>query len=230
MKTRISTVAAALALVSGSLFTLSNSAALTAAEPAAASTSADSAAEKVKAYTEKTLVPYFNSFTELKDELKAANAARKTWAAYSEDWKKWTPAEAEKNKDSFTYGEYLWSAKKDKTFRSQHTSTKAAEAMKTFQTKSAGAVAECFVTDAKGANVVQTAITSDWFQGDEEKFTKVENKKDCFYPAPKRDDTVGQTGVQVSIPIWDNNEFIGVAVVLVIAEKIDSGVASAEGK
>jgi hypothetical protein len=198
------------------------------AAPAAATTDSG-AADKAKSYTEATLVPFFNGCAELKAELKAANTARKDWGAYSEDWKKFTPEEAAKNTNSYVYGEYLWSGKKDAAFRQQHTKSPSSAVLSAFQSKSNGVIAECFVTDAKGGNVTQTATTSDWFQGDEDKFTKVEKKKECFYPAPKRDDTVGQTGVQVSVPIWDGEEFLGVAVVLVITDKVPA-VASAEQK
>lgn len=188
------------------------------------------ASEKAREYTEKTLVPDLKEMKELFTELKAANTARKDWAAYSEDYKKWTPEAAEQAKEkSYTWGEYMWSVKKDRAFRDLHMTTKAAEALKAFQTKSNGVIAECFVVDNKGGNVVQTALTSDWFQGDEDKFVKCDKKKECFYPAPKRDDTCGQTGVQVSVPLWDGEEFVGVAVVLVVTDKLGV-VASAEEK
>ena len=79
----------------------------------------------------------------------------------------------------------------------------------------------------KGGNVAQTAITSDWFQGDEEKVTESsssskqpETKRNHYFGPLQRDDTVGQTGIQVSIPLFDSEQFIGVAVVLVIIDKL----------
>ena len=38
--------------------------------------------------------------------------------------------------------------------------------------KSAGLITEIFATDAKGLNVAQASMTSDYWQGDEDKFTK----------------------------------------------------------
>ncbi len=99
---------------------------------------ASDAKELAKSYTDSTLVPYLKGLTELTSELKAANTAREKWPAYTEDWKKWTPEEAEKHKDSFTYGEYLWSGKKDKDFRGLHTGSKAAKALKEFQASPTG--------------------------------------------------------------------------------------------
>ncbi len=40
------------------------------------------------------------------------------------------------------------------------------------QEQSAGQFTEIFATDARGLNVAQSAITSDYWQGDEEKFTE----------------------------------------------------------
>lgn len=181
----------------------------------------------VQDYVTTQVAPYLASLDELTSELNTANAARADWSGYSDDWKAWSPTDAEANKTSYNYGEYLWSARKDKAFRALHTDTAASKALKKFQEASAGRIAEFFVTDAKGGNVCQTALTSDWFQGDEEKFTAVANKpadaadrKSPFYAEPKRDDTVGQTGIQVSIPLFEGDKFIGVAVALVIVEKL----------
>lgn len=173
----------------------------------------------VQSYATGTLAPFLNSLAALKDEIKAANADRKAWAGYSEDWKKWTPEQSESNRNTYSFGEYLWSVKKDKEFRAKHTGSKAALALKEFQEKSGGAVVEIFACDAKGANVAQSTLTSDWFQGDEEKFTAVNGKKDLFFAAPKRDESAGTTTVQVSVPLWDGETFIGFVCVGVVAEK-----------
>lgn len=174
----------------------------------------------VRDYVTAQVAPFLAKLEPLTSELKAANTARASWSGYSDAWKGWTPADAEANKNSYNYGEYLWSARKDKAFRALHTDSPAAQALKAYQDASGGKIAELFVTDAKGGNVCQTAVTSDWFQGDEPKFSEVDHKHDVYYAEPKRDDTVGQTGVQVSIPLYDGDNFIGVAVALVIVEKL----------
>lgn len=174
----------------------------------------------VKDYVTAQVTPFLGQLEPLKVELNAANVTRAGWSGFSEDWKSWTPEQAAANTNSYNYGEYLWSARKDKAFRALHTDTPAAKALKAFQVASGGKIAEFFVTDARGGNVCQTALTSDWFQGDEAKFTEVEKKTEAYYAEPKRDDTVGETGVQVSIPLYDGEKFIGVAVALVIVEKL----------
>lgn len=194
---------------------------------ATVATAGSEAPAPVRQYVADQLTPFLNNLAPLRAELVAANAARTDWSGYNDDWKSWDPATAEANKSSFNYGEYLWSARKDKAFRAQHTDTAASKALKTFQDASGGKVAEFFVTCAKGGNVAQTAVTSDWFQGDEAKVTEVlktlakpETRRENFYGPIQRDDTVGQTGIQVSIPLFDGEQFIGVAVVLVIVEKL----------
>lgn len=192
--------------------------ALAAGASAGAPTGGDDVKAAAKQYAEADLAAFLKDFKELREELKAANEARKGWEAYSEDWKKWNAEEAEKHKNSYTYAEYQWSSKKDKAFRAQFTDTAAAKKLKEFQEKSGGKVVEFFVTDAKGGNVCQSQVTSDWFQGDEEKFTKVENKTENFYAEPKRDDTVGKTGVQVSVPVYDGKTFLGVVVATIFTD------------
>lgn len=181
----------------------------------------------VQDYVTSQVAPYLASLDELTSELTTANTTRAGWSGYSDAWKGWTPADADANQTSYNYGEYLWSARKDKAFRARHTDSPASKTLKAFQDASGGRIAEFFITDAKGGNVCQTALTSDWFQGDEEKFTAVANKPvdaadraTPFYAEPKRDDTVGLTGIQVSIPLFDGEKFIGVAVALVIVEKL----------
>lgn len=182
------------------------------------------ARQKAEKFASESLKALFADLKVLKQELADANKERSGWAAYTEDWKKWTPADAEAAKNSYTYGEYLWSGRKDKDFKKATMGTLAAAKLKEWQDSTGGVVAELFVTDAKGGNVCQTSPTSDWFQGDEEKFTAVANKHEFFFGEPKRDDTVGKTGVQVSVPIWDTLDgkevFLGVAVVLVVTDNV----------
>jgi hypothetical protein len=176
--------------------------------------------QAAKAYAETSVAPFLKDLTVLTQEVNKANAERASWKAFAEKWKSWAAADAESNKTSYDWCEYQWSVVKDKAFRSSHMTTAAATALKEFKEKSGGRVAEFFVTDAKGGNVVQAQVTSDWFQGDEDKFSKVVDKHDFFCGEPKRDDTVGETGVHVSLPLWDGDKFVGVAVVLVIIEKL----------
>ena len=175
---------------------------------------------QVKAWVNDKLVPFVQGNKKLAGELDAANKDRASWAAFTEDYKGWNPDDAEKNKTTYAYAEYVWSVKKDKDFRNKHISSAAGE-IKEFQKGSGGVITEFFVTDAKGGNVAQSQVASDWFQGDEPKFKDCTAKSEIAFGKPQRDDTVGETGIHVSVPIVDGDEkLIGVAIVLVIVEKV----------
>ena len=74
---------------------------------------------------------------------------------------------------------------------------------------------EAFVTDAKGANVAAFPATSDYWQGDEDKFTKAfaGGKGDIFIGDVEEDESTKQTAVQISVPLLYNKEAIGVLVI-----------------
>lgn len=200
---------------------LAGVAGFTSASTPAASVRPDDGMAKVQAWAEGTFAKYAQENKTLLEEVAAANKDRAAWTAYSEDYKKWTAEDAEKNKTSYAYGEYLWSVKKDKEFRGKHMSSAAAKAIKDYQTESKGVVVEFFVTDVKGGNVVQSQATSDWFQGDEPKFTDCAEKGVIAYGKPKRDDTTGDTGVHVSVPLLDaQKKVIGVAIALVVIDQV----------
>lgn len=72
-------------------------------------------------------------------------------------------------------------------------------------------ITEIFVTDNQGANVCQTDPTSDYWQGDEEKFTKVFNVG-VLVTNPKADDS-GRNISQVSVPVVDGQTHVGTMTV-----------------
>lgn len=71
--------------------------------------------------------------------------------------------------------------------------------------------AEIFVMDNLGANVAMTDKTSDYWQGDEDKFTKSYNngKGGVHISDVKFDDSTQAYLVQVSIPVKDGTKVIG---------------------
>lgn len=77
------------------------------------------------------------------------------------------------------------------------------------------AFTEVFVTDNQGANVAVSPITSDYWQGDEEKWSNVFNDVDSrLYIGPVEfDESTGSESVQLSVPIIDDEETIGVLMV-----------------
>lgn len=151
-----------------------------------------------------------------------ANTDRASWAAYSADWETWNPEEAEKHKDSFGYAEWMYSSKKDKALRSSLTTGAAADALRTLVKDSGGTITRAYAVDAKGCNVAADVPTTDYFQGDEGKWTEVEKtKKVCAGEEPYRDKSTGVFAAQISMPVFnDKSEFIGAVMIVIPADKL----------
>ena len=87
--------------------------------------------------------------------------------------------------------------------------------LKNLRKKSIGKYRECFLCDNKGALVAVSDITSDYFQGDESKWI------DCFnnglgkaiYALPAYDKSADAVLIQISVPVKEAGETIGVLVV-----------------
>jgi hypothetical protein len=82
--------------------------------------------------------------------------------------------------------------------------------------------AEIFVMDNKGANVCMTDKTSDYWQGDEAKWTKSFNNGagGTDISDVKFDDSTQAYLVQISFPVKDGGRVIGAATVGVNVEKV----------
>lgn len=89
---------------------------------------------------------------------------------------------------------------------------------------SAGAVTEAFVTDAKGLNVAASEPTSDFWQGDEPKFTEVfpKGKDGVLFSDVELDESTQIYSGQISVTISDpaTGEAIGTLTVGVNAESL----------
>ncbi|MGV3552853.1 hypothetical protein [Rhizobium sp.] len=75
------------------------------------------------------------------------------------------------------------------------------------QDESGGTITEVFVTDAKGLNVGQSDVTSDYWQGDEEKFTKTfgAGPGAIFVDVAEKDESTQMLQSQVSMTIVDED-------------------------
>ena len=84
---------------------------------------------------------------------------------------------------------------------------------------------ESILTDNRGANVAITAVTSDYWQGDEVKFSKSFNKGKggSYVGRIKRDKSTGERLSQVSVSVMDGNVAIGTLTVGVRVDKIGTG-------
>lgn len=74
---------------------------------------------------------------------------------------------------------------------------------------------EAFLTDNQGANVAAFPATSDYWQGDEEKWTAAFNGGDgrVFIGGLELDESTNTVAAQVSAPVLDRGKTIGVLVV-----------------
>jgi hypothetical protein len=77
--------------------------------------------------------------------------------------------------------------------------------LKSKQDGSGGTITEVFVTDAKGLNVGQSDVTSDYWQGDEDKFTKSfgAGPDALFVDAAEKDESTQMLQSQASMTIVD---------------------------
>ncbi len=76
---------------------------------------------------------------------------------------------------------------------------------------------EMFLCDNKGANVAVTQFTSDYWQGDEDKWIQAfdNGKGKVVIGEPEFDKSTRTMSVQVSVPVMDQGKAIGVLVVAV---------------
>jgi hypothetical protein len=88
--------------------------------------------------------------------------------------------------------------------------------------KSAAYYDEIFVMDNQGANVAMTDKTSDYWQGDEDKFIKSYNGGNgaIFIDKVKFDDSTQAYLVQVSVPVKDGGKTIGAITIGINVDKL----------
>ncbi len=86
------------------------------------------------------------------------------------------------------------------------------------------AIDEVFVTDNQGANVAAYPPTSDYWQGDEGKWTSSFNNGEgvVFIGPLEQDESTNKTLVQISAPIISDDETIGVLVLGVSVDYISA--------
>ncbi|WP_424981057.1 PDC sensor domain-containing protein [Maritalea sp. S77] len=76
--------------------------------------------------------------------------------------------------------------------------------LKSVQDESNGVITEIFVVDAMGLNVGQSAVTSDYWQGDEAKWQVPYNTGGVELGEVELDDSTGAVQSQVSVPVRDD--------------------------
>lgn len=95
--------------------------------------------------------------------------------------------------------------------------------LKKKQDESQGTILELFVTDCHGLNVAESAMTSDYWQGDEDKFTKTydADNMDVFIDKAERDETTQRYETQASFVISDETgKPVGIATVTIALDAL----------
>ena len=112
-------------------------------------------------------------------------------------------------------------AKAPNDFMKSLTSNAAAKELAKIELRKAYFV-EFILTDNQGANVAITGMTSDYWQGDEPKFTNAfaDGKGDTYIARPQKDKSTGEVISQVSVPVMNGGKAIGTLTVGVRAEKL----------
>ncbi|MBH0046558.1 cache domain-containing protein [Pseudoalteromonas sp. NZS11_1] len=92
---------------------------------------------------------------------------------------------------------------------------------KKWQSQFKGVVTELILTDNQGKNIAISKLTSDYWQGDENKFTKTFKQSKYFnFDSVTYDASTHHFQVQLSFPVLDdNNSHIGVLILGVDVEK-----------
>ena len=94
--------------------------------------------------------------------------------------------------------------------------------LREIQAQGDGRYTEIFITDARGLNVGQSDITSDYWQGDEDKW-QVPHTTSGIHISPVEFDESSQAyQSQISLPIMDDGTFVGVITVGVDLELLTS--------
>ena len=114
----------------------------------------------------------------------------------------------------------LWMAGKNDALIKQMTTGVCADHLR--QLASAAGFGETFVMDNQGALVCATEKTSDYWQGDESKWSRAfaDGKGATFIDRPKFDESAKANLAQISVPIMDGGRAIGVITAGVTLTKI----------
>jgi len=112
-------------------------------------------------------------------------------------------------------------AKEPTAFMKSIASNAAAKVLAKIE-KSRPYLVEFILTDDQGANVAITGMTSDYWQGDEPKFTNAfaNGKGNVYIARPQMDKSTRETISQVSVPVMSDGKAIGTLTVGVRIDKL----------
>jgi len=115
-----------------------------------------------------------------------------------------------------------WMASKEITpLMKEYLTNDCAKFLTDIEKKSGGLIAEIFVMDYQGCIVGEADKTSDFWQGDEDKFIKTYEPKTIFIDKIKFDESSKTSSMQISLPIFNakTKKVIGAITVTLNMEK-----------
>jgi hypothetical protein len=122
----------------------------------------------------------------------------------------------------------LWQQSKGESMRKEVQDSEAGLFLKNLM-DTKGSYTEAFLTDNHGANVATFPLTSDYWQGDEPKWSAVYREGASSYISPMEfDESSNSNSVQVSVPVRQAGATIGVLVVgiklsHILAKQLEQG-------
>ncbi len=110
----------------------------------------------------------------------------------------------------------------DQTLIEASLSTELSQKLKGIRNDSQGLFTEIFIMDANGLNVAQSDMTSDYWQGDEDKWllTYQVGPNAIHVSDVEHDESTQTFQVQISVPIADGDAVVGAATFGVNAEML----------
>lgn len=92
--------------------------------------------------------------------------------------------------------------------------------LKALKMEGQGRYSEIFISDARGLNVGQSDLTSDYWQGDEDKWQVPHATSDVHIGEVEFDESTQSYQSQVSVPIIEGDAFLGVITVGINLEQL----------
>jgi hypothetical protein len=106
----------------------------------------------------------------------------------------------------------FWQGEASDAERQAMLSEAAVKLLSGFLAKRGVVFSELILTDKRGANVAAFPLSSDYWQGDEEKFVQAFTSAEIYYGPIEHDDSTDLYATQVAVPVLDGRETIGVLI------------------
>lgn len=106
----------------------------------------------------------------------------------------------------------FWQGEASDADRQALLSEAAVKILSEFLAKRGVVFSELILTDEHGANVAASPLSSDYWQGDEEKFFQTFSSAEIYYGPIEHDASTDLYATQIAVPIRDNGETIGVLI------------------